>query len=117
MASRACLTPMTRECVAVGLQTPDNYTSSALVETTSAAVGSLDATSTQVQSDGEGDLTATVAAGASPAFGALDVAAGGATPTGSVTFLNDGVPILSCPPWSSTRDRPAVRPAPVPRDR
>ena len=86
------------QCVAVGLQTPDNATISPLVETTSAAVGSLDATSTQVQSDGEGDLSATVAAGASPAFGALDTAAGTATPTGSVTFLNDGVPILACPP-------------------
>ena len=86
------------QCVAAGLQTPDNATISPLVETTSAAVGSLDATSTQVQSDGEGDLTATVTTGASPAFGALDMAAGGATPTGSVTFLNDGVPILSCPP-------------------
>ena len=55
------------QCVAVGLQTPDNATISALVETTSAAVGSLDATSTQVQSDGEGDLSATVTTGVSPA--------------------------------------------------
>jgi hypothetical protein len=86
------------ECVAVGLQTPDNANISALVETTSAAIGSLDATSTQVKSDGEGDLTATVTTGASPAYGALDMVAGEATPTGSVTFLNDGLPISSCPP-------------------
>ncbi len=86
------------QCVAVGLQTPDNANISALVETTSAAVGSLDATSTQVKSDGEGDLTATVTTGASPAYGALDMVAGEATPTGSVTFLNDGLPISSCPP-------------------
>ncbi len=86
------------QCVAVGLQTPDNATFSALVETTSAAVGSLDATSTQVQSDGEGDLTATVTTGASPAYGALEMATGETVPTGSVTFLSDGLPISSCPP-------------------
>jgi len=76
------------QCVAVGLQTPDNANFSALVATTSAAVGSLDATSTQIQSDGAGDLTATVATGAPSQ----------ATPTGSVTILNDGLPISSCPP-------------------
>ena len=85
------------QCVAVGLQTPDNANLSALVETTPAAVGSLDATSTQMQSDGEGNLTATVTTG-TPAQSALDLAAGEATPTGSVTFLNDGLPISSCPP-------------------
>ena len=94
------------QCVAVGLQTPDNANFSALIETTSAAVGSLDATSTQIQSDGAGDLTATVTTD-TPAHAALeisareatpDISAGEATPTGSVTFLNDGVPISSCPP-------------------
>ena len=86
------------QCVAVGLQTADNANISALVETASAAVGSLGTTSTQIQSDGDGDFTATVTTGASPAYRALDIAAGGATPTGSVTFLNDGLPISSCPP-------------------
>ncbi|HVA09669.1 MAG TPA: hypothetical protein VNG12_23335, partial [Acidimicrobiales bacterium] len=86
------------QCVAVGLQTPDNANFSALVETTSAAVGSLGATWTQVQSDSNGDLSATVTTGASSAYAALDLAAGEVTPTGSVTFLNDGLPIPSCPP-------------------
>ena len=86
------------QCVAVGLQTPDNANFSALVATTSAAVGSLDATSTQMQSDGAGDFTASVTSGVSPSYGALDMAAGDSTPTGSVTFLNDGLPISSCPP-------------------
>jgi hypothetical protein len=84
------------QCVAVGLQTPDNANFSALVATTSAAVGSLAATSTQIQSDGAGDLTATVTTGA-PSL-ALDLAPAAATPTGSVTLLNNGLPISSCPP-------------------
>jgi hypothetical protein len=99
------------QCIAVGLQTSNDTNPSALVETASAAVGSLDATSTQLQSDGAGDLTATVTTDTSaqdtvaravrdiPAQkAALDVSEGVAVPTGSVTFLNDGLPIASCPP-------------------
>ena len=99
------------ECVAVGLQDPGYGNGSALVETTSAAVGSLDATSTQIQSDGAGDLTATVTTGApaqvttaraaphiSAGEAAPDISAGEAAPTGSVTFMDDGLPIPSCPP-------------------
>jgi hypothetical protein len=84
-------------CVAVGLQTPDNANVSALVATTSAAVGSLTATSTKVQSDGAGNLTASVTTGLSAQV-ALDMAPDATVPTGSVTFLNDGLPISSCPP-------------------
>jgi hypothetical protein len=98
------------ECVAVGLQSPGNE-NLALVETTSAAVGSLDATSTQVQSDGAGDLTATVTTDTpaqdttarvvphiSGGEATPDISGGAAMPTGSVTFMNDGLPIPGCPP-------------------
>ena len=84
------------QCVVVGTQGSNNdggYT--AFVERTSAAVGSLDATSTQVQTDGQGDATATVTNPASSevsgAFRALDVAPIGSTPTGGVTFFANGV--------------------------
>ena len=87
------------QCDVVGLQTPDNANFSAFVERTSAAVGSLEATSTQVQSEGQGDVSATVTIGAtSEAVGALALGAAGPTPTGSVTFLNNGMPMASCPP-------------------
>jgi hypothetical protein len=93
------------QCVAVGLQIPENNANpSALVATTSAAIGSLDPTSTQIQSDSEGDLTATVTTGATSPV-ALDVAAEGTTPTGSVTFLDDGLSIASCPPQELTSGR------------
>ena len=75
-------------CTAVGLQTPDGGTLSALVETTSAAVGSLVPTTTQLTNDGNGDLIATVSA----------TVASSATPTGTVTILHNGIPMLSCPP-------------------
>ena len=89
------------QCVVVGTQGSNNdggYT--AFVERTAAAVGSLDATSTQVQTDGQGDATATVTTPASSevsgAFRALDVAPIGSSPTGGVTFFANGVP-ANCP--------------------
>ena len=93
-----CADASDAQCVAVGLQTPDNANLSALVETTSSAVGSLDGTATQLQSNA-GTVTATISTDAMPQDGALDMAAaGGVAPTGSVTFLNDGLPISNCPP-------------------
>ena len=90
------------QCVVVGTQGSNNdggYT--AFVERTAAAVGSLDATSTQVQTDGQGDATATVTTPASSevsgAFRALDVAPIGSSPTGGVTFFANGVP-ANCRP-------------------
>ena len=84
------------QCVVVGTQGSNNDGGyAAFVERTSAAVGSLDATSTQVQTDGQGDATATVTNPASSevsgAFRALDVAPVGSTPTGGVTFFANGV--------------------------
>ena len=101
------------QCVVVGLQTPDNSNISAFVERTSAAVGSLEATSTQVQSEGQGDVSATVTIGAtSEAVRALALGAAGSTPTGSVTFLKNGLPMTNCPPVALNAGQASCSPDP-----
>ena len=90
-------------CAIVGQQSSSERSSSALAMTTSAAVGSLPPTSTQLSVSTGGRLTARVSlAGPEPSVGSRyqSTTDGAVRPRlgGTITFLDGGVPMASCPP-------------------
>jgi hypothetical protein len=86
-------------CMAVGMQSTET-SQTAMVLESSAAIGSLTPSSTQLDANGPAQLTVTVSpaelAGVSQDHLSRSDVAG--QPTGTVTFLDDGAPIDDCPP-------------------
>jgi len=86
-------------CMAVGNQNTES-SQTAMVLESSAAIGSLSPTSTQLDTSGSEQLTVTVSPTELSASRQDSVVQAGANepPTGTVTVLNDGAAIADCPP-------------------
>ena len=87
------------QCVTVGSEATQS-TSSTIVMESYAAIGSLVATVTQVDTSISSQITASVSSPGSSSSSRLrhSLSTTVDQPTGSVTFLNDGDPIPACPP-------------------
>lgn len=90
-------------CMTVGYQAPSNGDDSPLVMETTNAIASLEPTWTSVATSGEHTVTATVSAsntnaGAEEVDGARPSIASLPSLAGTVSILDDGLPIPGCPP-------------------
>ena len=96
-------------CMAVGNQNT-GASQTAMVLESSAAIGSLSPTSTQLATSGSEQLTVTVSPTelASPRQDTVMQAGADDAPTGSVTFLNEGAAIADCPPTQLNASDQAV---------